>query len=70
MYSFDLRHQILWMDDQMLIMAYESLTNRMSKTLYISYGLKSLKLTVYSRWDRPPLVFEESNLRNEMQCIP
>ena len=45
---------ILWMDDRILIMTYESLVTR-----YLGYDMKSTKMIVWSRWDHPPSVFEE-----------
>ena len=37
---------ILWMDDRVLIMTYESLATGISKISYIGYDMKSTKMIV------------------------
>ena len=40
---------ILWMDDRVLIMTYESLVTGYLKPSYIGYDMKSAKMIVWSR---------------------
>ena len=45
---------ILWMDDHILIMTYESLAMG-----YLKNDILDTKMIVWSRWDHQPSVFEE-----------
>ena len=63
MWSCDLRHQRhLVVDDHVLIIP----SHGISKTSHIRDDMKSLKIIVWSRWDRSPSIFEEIDSRNEI----
>ena len=40
-----------------------------SKTSYIGYDMKSLKMILWSIWYHLPLIFEDINLRNAMKSL-
>ena len=71
MWSFDLRLQRYFVDGWPCF-DYELRipSQRISKTSYIGYDMKSLKMIVWLRKDHPPLLFEEIDSSNEMQWNP
>ena len=68
MWSFDLRYQ-RHLVDGWLCFDYDLRipSHKISKMPYIRYDMKSSKMTMWSRWNSPPSIFEEIDSMNEMR---